>query len=115
MTWLRKFKDAGILVKTGRVPSFMLQIFERRTGQAHLDAIKREFEQLWEEGRVLQWASKSSACFMYFGGTLDETMYHPGEEDDDEEEMMYHSGEENDEEETKVNPLGEQDENVVDV
>uniref|UniRef100_H3GNU8 Phospholipase D-like domain-containing protein n=1 Tax=Phytophthora ramorum TaxID=164328 RepID=H3GNU8_PHYRM len=49
------------------------QTFETRTGQAHLDSIKREFEQLWEEGRVLQWASRRTACFMYLGE--DEDVY----------------------------------------
>uniref|UniRef100_H3H3T3 Uncharacterized protein n=1 Tax=Phytophthora ramorum TaxID=164328 RepID=H3H3T3_PHYRM len=118
MTWLHKFKDAGIPVKAGRVASFMVhnkwsivngefilqvtgnysavafdgahhaETFETRTGQAHRDAIKREFELLWEEGRVLQWVS-NSACFMYLGEDEDETMYPPpGEED--EAVVRYH-------------------------
>uniref|UniRef100_H3GYQ3 Uncharacterized protein n=2 Tax=Phytophthora ramorum TaxID=164328 RepID=H3GYQ3_PHYRM len=67
----------------------MAWIFETHTVQAHLDSIKREFEQLWEEGRVLQWASRRTACFMYLGEDEEETkMYPPGEQD--EAVVRYH-------------------------
>uniref|UniRef100_H3GZ41 Phospholipase D-like domain-containing protein n=1 Tax=Phytophthora ramorum TaxID=164328 RepID=H3GZ41_PHYRM len=146
MAWVRKFKDAGIPVKTGRVLSFMVhnkwtvvngefifkgtgnysavafngarhaETFQTSTDQTHLDSIKREFEQLWDEGRVLQWASRRTACFMYLGEDEEETKYPSGEQDEDEDATMCYMGEEDDDkEETKMNPPGEQDENVVDV
>uniref|UniRef100_H3GF83 Mitochondrial cardiolipin hydrolase n=1 Tax=Phytophthora ramorum TaxID=164328 RepID=H3GF83_PHYRM len=139
MAWLHKFKDAGIPVKTGRVPSLMVhnkwtvvnnefilegtgnyseaafdgarhvETFLTTTDQTHVDSTKREFEQLWREGRVLQWASRRSPCVMYLREDEDESKYPSGEQDEDEDATMCYLREEDgdEKEETKMNPPGE--------
>uniref|UniRef100_H3GYZ6 Phospholipase D-like domain-containing protein n=1 Tax=Phytophthora ramorum TaxID=164328 RepID=H3GYZ6_PHYRM len=89
-------------IKTGHVASFMVhskwtivngEFILQGTGNYSavafngarhaeiFESARREFELLWEEGRVLQSASKYTACFMYFGEDEDETMYPPGEDE----------------------------------
>uniref|UniRef100_H3H1E6 Phospholipase D-like domain-containing protein n=1 Tax=Phytophthora ramorum TaxID=164328 RepID=H3H1E6_PHYRM len=96
-----------------------VETFLTTTDQTHVDSTNREFEQLWHEGRVLQWASRRSACVMYLREDEEETKYPSGEQDEDEDATMCYLREEDgdEEEETKMNPPGEQDEdeNVVEL
>uniref|UniRef100_H3H9F9 Phospholipase D-like domain-containing protein n=1 Tax=Phytophthora ramorum TaxID=164328 RepID=H3H9F9_PHYRM len=97
----------------------LVETFLTTTDQTHVDSTNREFEQLWHEGRVLQWASRRTACVMYLREDEEESKYPSGEQDEDKNATMCYLREEDgdEEEETKMNPPGEQDEdeNVVDV